>query len=176
MGNYRPIVLTVFLMGLVVLLQTTVLEIISIRKVTPDLQLILITFIALRRGSMSGQITGFCGGLLEDLTSLSPLGFHAIVRTLLGFCAGLMHGWIRTSTIIVPVLLLFGAEILKGIISSLLEVIYGIHIDLNLTSGRFWIEACYTAVIAPPLFAVLGYIRMFKPTKKSKKIERNRLE
>ena len=167
MGNYRPIVLTILLMGLVVLLQTTVLELISIRKVTPDLQLILLMFIALRRGSMSGQITGFCGGLLEDLTSLSPLGFHAIVRTVVGFCAGLMHGWIRTSTIIIPVLVLLGAEILKGAVSSLLEIIYGIHLDLNLTDGKFWIEACYTAVIAPPLFVILGYIRMLKPAKKS---------
>ena len=65
--------------------------------VKPDLQLILVVFLALRRGSMSGQIAGFVGGLLEDVVTLSPLGFHAIVKALVGFCAGLPYGLIRAS-------------------------------------------------------------------------------
>ena len=93
MADHRPVILTILLLGAVVLLQTTVLGIVAVGGVTPDLQLILLVFLALRRGSMSGQLAGFAGGLLEDLVSLAPLGFHALVRTLVGFTSGLLHVW-----------------------------------------------------------------------------------
>ena len=153
-------------MGVVVLLQTTVLDIVAVRGVTPDLQLILLVFLALRRGSMSGQLAGFAGGLLEDLVSLAPLGFHALVRALVGFSSGLLHGLIRTSAVAVPVLIL-GAALVKGLASALLGLIFDIHPDLHLLEGRFWIEAAYGAVLAPFLFALLGRVRLLRPSKRA---------
>ena len=152
-------------MGGVVLLQTTVLKILAVRGVTPDLQLILLVFLALRRGSMSGQLAGFAGGMLEDLVSLAPLGFHALVRTLVGFSSGQLHGLIRTSAVAVPGLLL-GAALIKGLASALLGLIFDIHPDLHLLEGRFWIEAAYSAVLAPLLFALLGRIRLLRPARR----------
>ena len=152
-------------MGVVVLLQTTVLGIVAVRGVTPDLLLILLVFLALRRGSMSGQIAGFAGGLLEDLVSLAPLGFHALVRTLVGFSSGMLHGLIRTSAIAVPVLI-FGASVVKGMASAFLGLAFDVHPDLHLLEGRFWIEAAYSAVLAPFLFALLGRVRLLRPSKR----------
>ena len=152
-------------MGVVVLLQTTVLEVVAVGGVTPDLQLILLLFLALRRGSMSGQLAGFAGGLLEDLASLAPLGFHALVRTLVGFSSGLLHGLIGTSAIAVPVLML-GASVIKGLASALLGLIFDLHPDLHLLDGPFWIEAAYSAVLAPLLFALLGRVRLLRPSRR----------
>ena len=152
-------------MGVVVLLQTTVLGIAAVRGVTPDLLLILLVFLALRRGSMSGQIAGFAGGLLEDLVSLAPLGFHALVRTLVGFSSGMLHGLIRTSAVAVPVLI-FGASVIKGLASAFLGLVFDIQPDLHLLEGRFWIEAAYSAVLAPFLFALLGRVRLLRPSKR----------
>ena len=153
-------------MGGVVLLQTTVLDIVAVRGVIPDLQLILLVFLAVRRGSMSGQIAGFAGGMLEDAVSLAPLGFHALVRTVVGFCGGLLHGLIRTSTIVVPVLMLAGAVLMKGLASALLGLIFKVRLDTHLLESRFWIEMAYTAVLAPVLFLLLGHIRLLRPTTK----------
>ena len=152
-------------MGVVVLLQTTVLGIVAVRGVTPDLLLILLVFLALRRGSMSGQVAGFAGGLLEDLVSLAPLGFHALVRTLVGFSAGMLHGLIRTSAIAVPVFI-FGASVVKGLASAFLGLVFEVHPDMHLLEGRFWIEAAYSAVLAPFLFALLGRVRLLRPSKR----------
>ena len=152
-------------MGVVVLLQTTALGIVAVRGVTPDLLLILLVFLALRRGSMSGQIAGFAGGLLEDLVSLAPFGFHALVRTLVGYSSGMLHGLIRTSAVAVP-LLIFTASVVKGLASALLGLVFDIHPDLHLLEGRFWIEAAYSAVLAPFLFALLGRVRLLRPSKR----------
>lgn len=162
MSDYRPVILTILLMGAVILLQTTVLGVVAVGGVTPDLQLILLVFLALRRGSMSGQVAGFAGGLLEDLVSLAPLGFHALVRTLVGYSAGLLHETLRTDEVAVAVLTVVGATLVKGLASALLGLIFDVRPDLHLLEGRFWIEAAYGALLAPFLFALLGRVRLLR--------------
>ena len=162
--DHRPIILTILLLGAAVLLQTTVLEFVAVFGVKPDLQLILVAFLALRRGSMSGQIAGFVGGLLEDVVTLSPLGFHAIVKALVGFCAGLPFGLIRASAVVVPVLLVAGAVLVKGLASGVLSLAFQIPLDAHLLEERFWIESAYNVILAPLLFALLGQIRLLRST------------
>ena len=162
--DHRPIILSALLLGGVVLLQTTVLDFVAVLGVKPDLQLILVVFLALRRGSMSGQIAGFVGGLLEDVVTLSPLGFNAIVKALAGFCAGLPFGLIRASAVVVPVLLMAGASLIKGLASGVLSLAFQIPLDAHLLEERFWIETAYNVVLAPLLFALLGRIRLLRIT------------
>ncbi|MCY4485037.1 MAG: rod shape-determining protein MreD [Spirochaetaceae bacterium] len=162
--DHRPIILTILLLGAAVLLQTTVLEFVAVFGVKPDLQLILVAFLALRRGSMSGQIAGFVGGLLEDVVTLSPLGFHAIVKALVGFCAGLPFGLIRASAVVVPVLLVAGAVVVKGLASGVLSLAFQIPLDAHLLEARFWIESAYNVILAPLLFALLSQVRLLRST------------
>ena len=160
--DHRPIILTILLLGAAVLLQTTVLRFVAVLGVKPDLQLILVVFLALRRGSMSGQIAGFVGGLLEDVVTLSPLGFHALVKALVGFCAGLPCGFIRASAVVVPVLLVAGAALIKGLASGMLSLAFQIPLDAHLLEERFWIETAYNVVLAPLLFALLSQIHLLR--------------
>ena len=160
--DHRPIILTILLLGAAVLLQTTILRFVAVLGVKPDLQLILVVFLALRRGSMSGQIAGFVGGLLEDVVTLSPLGFHALVKALVGFCAGLPYGLIRASAVVVPVLLVAGAALIKGLASGVLSLAFQIPLDTHLLAERFWIETAYNVVLAPLLFALLSQIRLLR--------------
>ena len=152
-------------MGAVVLLQSTVLEVVAVRGATPDLLSILTVFLAVRRGAMSGQLAGFAGGLMEDFVSLAPLGFHALVRTALGFGSGLLHGLIRLDAVVLPFMLLLGAVVAKGLASALLAGLFAIHLDSHLLDERFWIEVAYTAVLAPILFALLARIHLLRPSK-----------
>lgn len=163
MSDRRGVILTLLLTAAAILLQTTVLEIVAVGGVTPDLQLILLVFLALRRGSMSGQLVGFAGGLLEDMVSLAPLGFHALVRTLVGFAAGLPYKALRNDEVAVAVLTVLGATLVKGLASALLGQIFDVHPDLHLLEGRFWIEAAYSALLAPFLFALLNWVRLVRP-------------
>ena len=166
MSDHRPLLLTIALMALVVLLNSTVLHFIAIRGVTPDILLVLLVFLAVRRGAMAGQLAGFAGGILEDMVSLSPLGFHALLRTVLGFFAGLLHGLMLMDTVVVPMLLLIGAVVIKGIAAALVAALFEMATDQPLLGVGFWIEVAYTAVLAPPLFALLGRIRLLRPTKR----------
>jgi rod shape-determining protein MreD len=73
-SDTRATVLATILCGVAIVIQSTLLHWVALRGVKPDLALIVLVFVSVRRGSMTGQITGFASGILEDLLSLAPVG------------------------------------------------------------------------------------------------------
>ena len=70
------------------LMQSTVLHLISIGSITPNLLLILCVSMGLMRGRKSGLWTGFFCGLLVDLFYGSVFGFYALIYMYVGFQSG----------------------------------------------------------------------------------------
>jgi len=167
--DLKAILILSVLLVAAVLVQSTLLRWVSLKGVRPDLALVVMVFAAVRRGSQSAQIAGFLSGLTEDLLSLSPLGFHALVRTSLGFLYGLTEGSIFLDPILVPVLLTLIATILKGLLASLLVVLFSIPAaGFRVFAGPLWIEAGYNMVLAPFVFAALRLIKAFRPKEKER--------
>ena len=165
----RAILLTAVLLGAAVLLQSTVLRWVALKGVKPDLALILLVFVAVRRGSLSAQTGGFLAGLLEDILSLAPVGFNALLRTVLGFFYGLTAGSLFLDPVLMPVLLVLVATLLKGLLSSLLVALFHIPAPgFQIFAGPLWIEVGYNAVLAPFLFAPLRRLRALAPREKER--------
>ena len=70
------------------LLQSTLLQKISIGSITPNLLLVLCVSMGLMRGRKSGLWTGFFSGLLVDLFYGSVFGFYALIYMYAGFFSG----------------------------------------------------------------------------------------
>ncbi len=165
--DLKAFLLSTGLIALAVVLQSTMLHWVAIRGVIPDLGLIILVFVAIRRGSMTAQLSGFAAGVIEDLLSLSPLGFHALVRTVVGFLYGLTVGSIFVDPILMPVLLTIVATAFKALISSLLVSFLAIPAEgFGVFTGPLWIEMGYNAVLAPFIFALLGLLKVLKPQNK----------
>jgi rod shape-determining protein MreD len=163
----RVTVVTIIVMLLCILLQSTILKRIAIGGVKPDLALIVLVFVSMRRGSMVGQISGFATGFLEDVMNVSPLGFHSLLRTVMGFLYGLLSGNVFVDPFLMPIVLIVVATILKGILSGIVSALFGITASGFMTfTGRLWIEAGYNGVIAPFLFALLNLFKVFKQADK----------
>ena len=75
---------------LFVLLQTTIAQYLAVAGLSPDIALIWIVYLALRRGPITGTIAGFFTGLVLDLLSGNDgmLGLAALAKTAGGFMAG----------------------------------------------------------------------------------------
>ncbi len=160
----KPVIVSTLLLGLAVIIQSTLLKWAAFRGVKPDIALIILIFISIRKGSMTGQTSGFISGLIQDILSLSPLGFHAFYRTVLGFLYGLTVGSIFVDPVLMPVILVVVGTLIKGIISSLLVTIFAIPAaGFIVFGGRLWIEIGYNAVLAPFLFAILNLFKSLKP-------------
>lgn len=73
------------------LLQTTFIPLISIGSYLPDLFIIWLTTVALRRGQIEATISGFAIGLLQDIVSLKFFGLMTLSKTATGFVAGYFY-------------------------------------------------------------------------------------
>lgn len=167
--DLKAFIISTLIMAGCIVVQSTLLDWISIRGVIPDLALIVLVFVAIRRGSLTAQLGGFVSGLVEDVLSLSPVGFHALFRTIVGFLCGLSAGNIFVDPILMPVILAVIGTILKGFLSSLLISVFSIPgVGFRIFSGSLWIELGYNAFLAPFLFALLGVIRPLRPREKER--------
>jgi rod shape-determining protein MreD len=81
-----------FIVGLILLLlHISVVPLIAIEGIPPDLMLIFIVYIALKNGQITGSVAGFVTGLLIDLTVDFTLGLSALSKTIAGFVAGYFY-------------------------------------------------------------------------------------
>ncbi len=78
---------------LIFILQTTVARFLAIRGIVPDLVLLWVITIALRRGQLPATIAGFTMGLGLDVMSGPDgvLGLSALAKTIGGFLAGYFY-------------------------------------------------------------------------------------
>lgn len=162
----RVIVYAAILAALGVL-QTNVLQAVEIAGVRPDLALIVIAYVAVMNGSFEGELGAFIGGLVEDILSLSPPGFHALLRTLMGFLYGIVHNRMLVDAVLVPVLLLAAGTLVKALLAGLIAAIFGVSgIASVALSSRLLVEVGYNAVLAPILFTLL---RLIQPLRRSRR-------
>lgn len=73
------------------LLHLLIVRFMSIGGVTPDLLLILVVWVALSTGQLTGTIAGFLIGLLMDGITGDVLGTNALAKTVVGFVAGYFY-------------------------------------------------------------------------------------
>jgi rod shape-determining protein MreD len=71
--------------------------------VSPDLPLILVVLLALRRGPEFGCLAGFATGLLQDAASGGLIGVQALTKGLIGFLIGAVAGRLRVTQPLVQV-------------------------------------------------------------------------
>jgi len=165
--DLRVTLFTLLALGICIMLQSTLLEKIAIRGVHPDLALIVLVFASLRKGSMVGQWSGFASGFLEDLMNVSPLGFHSLLKTVVGYLYGVFSGNVFVDPFLMPMVLMVVATLLKGVLAGIVSAIFGISASGFITfTGRIWIEVAYNGVLAPFLFALLNLFKIFKQADK----------
>src|SRR2546427_10530031 len=75
----------------------TLTPLVSVGGVTPDLPLIMVILLALRRGPEFGCLTGFVTGLLQDAAGGGLIGVQAMTKAVIGFGIGVARGRRRVS-------------------------------------------------------------------------------
>lgn len=149
---------------ILVLLQTTLMHHLAIEGVIPDLSLIAIVFLANKNGKMLGETSGFVAGLVEDFLSLSPLGFHSFVKTVIGFLFGYTKGVVFIGTIFMPVVMTAAATFLKFLLVGILKAFFQMtSLGLDFFSWPTLIEFGYNMLLSPFIFAILGLFKFLLP-------------
>lgn len=142
------------------IIQSSLLSRIPLFPVIPDLALIILVYVAYVNGSMTGQITGFTSGFLLDFLSLAPLGFNALIRTIIGSVVGLIKGNFFLDILILPVVLGAIATVFKALLVTIIHFLFNANTPAYyfLTSD-LWIEVTLNGLLAPFVFA---FLKLFK--------------
>jgi rod shape-determining protein MreD len=132
-------------------IQTTVIPLIAIRGVIPDLILILLVFYTLRHGQVYGTVLGFVYGFLFDLITGSLLGSTMLSKTIAGFTAGYFHNENKQEMYIksfIFSLIIMLCSIVDSVINSLFTSIdFNTNILILLFEQGFF-PALYTALFS----------------------------
>jgi rod shape-determining protein MreD len=96
--------------------QATVAPALRIGDVLPDLPLIVVALLALRRGPEFGCVAGFAAGLLQDAAGGGLIGVQALTKALAGFAIGALGAELRVTQPLVQVPGLALLTILEGLV------------------------------------------------------------
>ena len=127
---------TILAMFCFLLLETAVFSNLTYLPAIPDFLLIITLFVALNNGSLLAESTGFASGFLLDFLSASPLGFNALLRTILGFVFGLFHDVLNASSIFLQFVYGAIATIIKSENKDKNLKIIGVNKAFNKTSVK----------------------------------------
>jgi len=98
------------------ILQGTLLKLVAVGQVKPDLVLLVLFYMALLEGSFNATIAGFCMGLAQDVYSAELLGLNALCKSLIGFGLGYCKRGVFVETLVARALILFGAVVAHDIL------------------------------------------------------------
>ena len=106
----------ILLVTLALLIQTSWIHKLELFGVTPDIVLLLVAYIGITEGQISGTIYGFFSGLLLDFYDPQALGINSLANSVVGFGVGYTRVSVFAEDIRVQALVLFGATLLHDAI------------------------------------------------------------
>ena len=137
----------ILLLLLAFALQTTWIDFLEVSSLKPDLILLVLIYIALRKGPLVATCIGFGIGFMQDIYLPVDLGLNALAKSLVGFAVGYGRTRVVADNMQVQVALVFGATLCHDLIYYLGTSAISL-IDLP----YFWIRygigrAVYTALL-----------------------------
>ena len=81
------------ILALLIIIQKTLIGLIDVTsyQITPDIVLIGLVYVSIKKGKITGSVAGFVSGLILDLLSFSFLGLMALSKSAAGFVAGFFN-------------------------------------------------------------------------------------
>ena len=153
-SNIKQIFINLCLIILAFTVQTCVFPLLPFLAVYPNLMVILIFSFGFIRGSQSGMCYGLVAGLLLDLSSGGPLGFHTLIFVWLGYANGVGTKYYYEDYITLPLVL-----------SALNEVVYNFYLYVFgfLVRGRLSFGYYFLNLILPEtIFTVVATLVLYR--------------
>ncbi len=144
----------VLAIALALALQTTLARFVVRGSTAVDLVLVVVVYVALTSGPVTGLLTGTVAGLIQDALSSGVIGIGGLSKTIVGFLAGVVGSQFIVSQSLPRFVVLFGATLLPA------AVFMGLYVLLDLRHfgapyGAVAAQAAGNAVIGVLAFQVV---------------------
>ncbi len=148
---FYPVTIIIFL-----IVQMVAVKYLKFQDVCPDIFLLGTIYFAIKRGPVSGMSFGFFSGLLQDAFIMGPFGANALVKTLVGFLAGLFQKKIYEDSIIAQAGLVFVFSFLYYWSILFLQFLFG-QFHYTRPFLQPVIFSVYNGIVAPVIFTILRF-------------------
>lgn len=139
-----------------VIFETAILSNMLFLPAVPDLLLIFTLYVSLHNGRLFGVTSGFVSGLILDFLSVSPFGLGCLLRTALGYIAGMFSKTLNMSGVFLPVLIGLCATLLKMLMILVISVFFPDSVvPYQLLSRAFLFELGANSLLTPLVFKFL---------------------
>lgn len=139
-----------------VLLQTTVLQVLPLGFLIPDLIVILCVYLALHEHSLAGSLGAFLLGYFADNFSGNVLGLHAFAMSLVFLVVYLVARQLWMDNVVANVAMVFVAALIKAFaIAFLLAFYVAADYPWHQLVSTIWVEAAIAALVSPFVFSLL---------------------
>lgn len=140
----------------VVFFQIGVVSEVPVFGVNVDLSPLLVAFVGLLCGSMTGAVAGFAVGLLVDLALLQTLGLTSLVFTLIGYWSGRLRELRDPQAALTPLLVGAVASSVSLVGYSLMEFMLGVDAPVSFELLRqIVLGIVVNTIVALPTWAIV---------------------
>jgi rod shape-determining protein MreD len=131
------------------LIQGTIVPVLGSWTVVPDLPVVLVVLLAMRRGPEVGCVIGFALGVAQDVIGGGPLGLHALSKSVVGFVAGDLPRWCLVTNPVVPVVAAVAATVADASLRFAVLQLYQYPASFGELFGSVILpQAAYNGVLA----------------------------
>jgi rod shape-determining protein MreD len=107
-------------------LQTTLARFVIRGTVALDLVLVVVVYVALTSGPVTGMLAGTAAGLVQDALSSGVIGIGGLAKTIVGFLAGVIGTQFIVTASLPRFVVFFGATVVHAV------VFMGLYVLLDL--------------------------------------------
>lgn len=160
--------MTVIAASLMLFVQSTWLSQGILLGVIPDFCLSVLLFASFVNKEGQGMLAAFLAGLVADLLSASPLGYHAFLYTICAYGATLISRIAERDAFVIPFLLGAAATFFKGILSSIIAALFSSSVvGSRILSAEFAVEIAENGIGTIMMFFLLHFAeRLFVDERK----------
>jgi rod shape-determining protein MreD len=149
-------------LALCLALQTTVMRVVAIADITPDLLMIALFLLGIRAGVVPGIYVGFLIGLGQDLYTPAILGQTALAKTLTGLFVGLFNEKLMRTDPLMKLIILLVSFLLHDLVFTIVTIVkidasFGMLIPELFT--RTLPRALYSAAFAALVYAYESFVK-----------------
>ena len=145
-----------------IIIQTTLMPLIAIQGIYPDMLLVIVVSYSLLSGKEKGVGMGFFAGILQDLASGSIFGTITLSKLAIGYIFGLAERKVFKEHIFLPVAATAVATVLNSIIIFMLLFMLGMKVNILPTLMNSVLPlALYNLMIAIPIHHAVYRLTVF---------------
>ena len=154
----RPLV-TVLIVIICFLLESTIFQSLSFASITPNLLIVVTASFGFMRGKKEGMLVGFLSGLIIDVFFGDLIGFYALIYMALGYVNGFFKRIFYPDDIKLPLILISASDFVLGNLVFVFLFVMRSKFDYWYYLGHIIIpELIYTVLVTLVLYQIILHL------------------